>query len=84
MRNKVDKVRKSLYIEPGTSLILTHIVYSRKDLNDIWMVYNGTLCGLNLDLWAPHVGLPVVQHTICALLSGYSQCDMDVGVQYIV
>ena len=34
---------------------------------------------LNLALWAPHFGLPIVQHTLRALRPGYSQCDMDVG-----
>ena len=43
------------------------------------MVYNSTSCGLNLDLWAPHFGLPIFQHTLCALLPVYSQCNMDVG-----
>ena len=79
MKNKVEKVRKRLYIDPGTVLSLNHMFYVRKGLNDIRMVYNGTSCGLNLALWAPHFGLPIVQHTLRALLPGYSQCDMDVG-----
>ena len=79
MNKKVDKVRKRLYIEPGTVLSITQIFYFWKVLNDIWMVYNSTSCGLNLDLWAPHFGLPIFQHTICALLPVYSQCNMDVG-----
>ena len=57
--------------------------YIRKGLNDIWMVYNGTPCGLNLSLWAPHFGLLIVQHTLCALLPGYSQCDTDVGEMFL-
>ena len=79
MKKKVDKVGKSLYTEPGTVLSITHMFYIRKGLNDIWMVYNGTLCGLNLSVWAPHFGLPIFQHTLCTLLPGYSQCNMDVG-----
>ena len=43
------------------------------------MVYNSTSYGLNLALWEPYFCLPVVQHTLCTLLPGYSQCDMDVG-----
>ena len=79
MNNKVDKVIKRLYIDPDTFLLITHMFYARKVLNDIQMIYNGTSCGLNLSLWAPHFGLTVGQHIFCALLPGYSQCEMDVG-----
>ena len=79
MKNKVDKVRKRSHIEPGTVLSLTHIFNICKSLNDIRMVYNSISCGLNLALWAPYFGLPIVQHTLHVLLTGYSQCNMDVG-----
>ena len=79
MKNKVDKVRKILYIKPGTFLSLTHMFYVRKGLNDIRMVYNSTSCGLNQALWAPYFGLTIIQHTRCTILPGYSQCNMDVG-----
>ena len=83
MKNKVGKVRKRMYIETGTVLSLTHIFYVRKGLNDILMVYNGTSCGLNLAIWAPHFGMQIFYHTICALLPGYSQYDMDVGEMFL-
>ena len=83
MNNKEEKVRIRLYIEPGTVLSLTHMFFVRKCLNDIRMVYNSTSCGLNLALWAPYFGLPSVQHTLCALIPGYSQCDMDVGEMFL-
>ena len=79
MKNNVENVRKSMYSDPGIVLSLTQMFYVRKGLNNIRMVYNGTLCNLNLDLWAPHFGLPIVQHTLRALLPRYSKCDMDVG-----
>ena len=79
MKKKVDKVRKWLYIETGTVLSITHMFYFCKGLNYIQIVYNGASCGSNLSLWAPNFGLPIVQHTLRALLPGYSQCDMDVG-----
>ena len=49
-KKNVDNVIKRLYIYPGTFLSLTHMFYVQKGLNDIWMVYNGTSCGLNLAL----------------------------------
>ena len=79
MKAKVDKVWKRKYIECGTVLSLTHMLYVPKGKQDIRMVYNGTSCGLNDVLWAPHFGLPIVQHTLRSLLTGYHQCDMDVG-----
>ena len=79
MNNKVDKVRKRLYIDKGKLISLTHMFYVCKGLDGIWMVYNGTSCILNLDLWETHFSLTIVQHTLCALLPGYSQYDMDVG-----
>ena len=50
MKNKVDKVRKRLYIELGKFLSLTQMIYVRKGLNAILMVYNSTSFGLNLDI----------------------------------
>ena len=47
------------------------------------MVYNVNSCGLNLALWAPHFGLPIFQHTLCVLLSGNSQCDMEMGEMFL-
>ena len=47
------------------------------------MVYNGTGCGLNASLWAPHFGLPYVTHTTRSLMPGYCQCDLDVGDMFL-
>ena len=48
------------------------------------MVYNGTGCGLNEAVWAPHFGLPTVRQTLRSLLPGYEQCDMDVGEMFLI
>ena len=47
------------------------------------MVYNGTSCGLNDILYAPHFGLPTVPATLRAILPGFFQCDLDVRDQYL-
>ena len=83
MNNKVDKVRKRLYIDPWIVLSPTHMFYACKGLNDIRMVYKGTSCGFNLALWEPHFGMQIFQHTLRALLPGYSQCYMDVGEMFL-
>ncbi len=54
-----------------------------KGTSDIRMVYNGTSCGLNAQLHAPHYGLLSVKHTLHALREGYYQCDLDVGEQFL-
>lgn len=83
MKLKVGKVRQRGYIEPGFVLSLTHMFYVPKGISDIRMVYNGTSCGLNDVLWAPHFGLPIMQHTLRSLLPNYYQCDMDVGEMFL-
>jgi hypothetical protein len=47
------------------------------------MVYNGTSCGLNDILYAPHFGLPTVRATLRAILPGFFQCDLDVQDQFL-
>jgi hypothetical protein len=53
MWKKVVQVRKRGYISAGTVVSGTHYFSVPEGLDDIWMVYNGTSCGLNDVLWAP-------------------------------
>ena len=78
MKKKVDKVRTRRYIEPGNMLSLSYMFYVCIGLNYIRMIYNETLCGLNLTIWGKKNGLTIFQHIIRALLPGYSKCDMNV------
>ena len=83
IREKVTGVRKKGYIEIGEVLSLIHYFYVPKGQNDIRMVYNGTSCGLNDTLWAPHFGLPSVKQTVRSLMPGYLQCDIDIGEMFL-
>lgn len=83
MRAKVAKVRRFDYIETGMVNSLLHFFCVPKGLHDIRMVYNGTGCGLNESVWAPHFGLPTVRHTLRSLKAGYMACDMDVGDMFL-
>ena len=83
IRKKVTGVRKKGYIEMGEVLSLIHYFYVPKGQNDIRMVYNGTSCGLNDTLWAPHFGLPCVRQTVRSLMPGYLQCDIDIGEMFL-
>ena len=83
MREKVVRVRQRGYIKPGEVTSGTHYFCVDKGETDIRMVYNGTSCGLNAYLHAPHYGLLMVKHTMRALREGYYQCDLDVGEQFL-
>jgi len=83
MRAKVVQVRQRGYNEPGDVTSGTHYFCVDMGTSDIRMVYNGTSCGLNACLHAPHYGLLLVKHTLCALMTGYYQCNLDVGEQFL-
>ena len=83
MREKVVQVRRRGYITPGKVASGTHYFCVDKGESDIRMVYNGTSCGLNAYLYAPHYGLLTVKHIMRALREGYYQCDLDVGEQFL-
>ena len=54
-----------------------------KGLYGVRIVYNGTGYGLNDSIWAPHLGLTTVWHTLCSQLPGYSQCNLDIGEMFL-
>ncbi len=83
MRAKVVQVRQRGYIKPGEVVSGTHYFCVHKGTSDTRMVYNGTSCGLNAQLHAPHYSLVTVKHTLRALREGYYQCDLDVGEQFL-
>jgi hypothetical protein len=83
MRAKVVKVRKLDYISSGEVVSGTHFFSVDKGETDIRMIYNGTSCGLNDILYAPHFGLPTIRETLRAILPGFHQCDLDVQDQFL-
>ena len=84
MITKVNKVRERRYIEQLDGVqSITHMFPVPKGETDIRMVYNGTSSGLNAALWAPHFGLPMVEHTLRSLLGGYHQADLDVAEMFL-
>ncbi len=82
-RAKVVKVRRLDYIRTGKVASGTNFFSVDKGATDIRMVYNGTSCGLNDILNAPHFGLPTVRETLRALRPGLYQCDLDVQDQFL-
>lgn len=80
---KVGPVRMKEYMEQGPVKGLAHYFYVPKGEEDIRMVYNGTSCGLNDCLFAPHFGLPVIEHVMRSVLPGYHQADIDIGEMFL-
>jgi hypothetical protein len=83
MRAKVVQVHQRNYIRPGKVVSGTHYFCMDKGTSDIRMVYNGTSCGLNAHLHAPHYGLLSVKHMLRAFRKGYYQCDLDISEQFL-
>ena len=83
VQSKVNPVRIRDYIEVGEVVSLAHYFYVPKGDTDIRMVYNGTSCGLNDCLFAPHFGLPYIEHCARSLLPGYYQADIDIGEMFL-
>jgi hypothetical protein len=83
MRAKVVKVCKLDDIRPGEVISGTNFFSVDKGETDIRMVYNGTSCGLNDILYAPHFGLPTVRETLHSILPGFYQCNLDVQDQFL-
>ena len=76
-------MRKREYINVGHVISITLMFAVAKGAHDIRMVYNGTSSGLNDALWAPHFGLPLLDHTLRSLLPGYHQADLDVAEMFL-
>ena len=83
MRAKVVKVHQLDYIREGAVTSGTSFFSVDKGATDIRMVFNGTSCGLNEIIYAPHFGLPTVKETLRAMLPGFYQCDLDVQDQFL-
>ena len=53
VEEKVNKIRRLLYVHPGKSMSQINVFWVPKGSKNTRLVYNGTSCGLNEVLWAP-------------------------------
>ncbi len=60
MVDKISKVRKRRYVEPGKVSALTSFFAVPKGVDDIRMVCDGTKLGLNDNIWVPRFPLPTI------------------------
>jgi hypothetical protein len=79
MREKLDKVRKRRYICAAFVRSLTAFFAVPKGSDDIRMVYDGTISGLNDSIWVPRFVLPNLETHLRAVDEGTFMADVDVG-----
>jgi hypothetical protein len=51
--------------------------------SDIWLVYDGTSCGLNDALWAPNFWLPTLATAARTLSYGYYMVNINLGEMFL-
>jgi hypothetical protein len=79
MKEKLDTVRFRRYLEAVLVSALTSFFTIMKGDDDIWMVFNGTLSGLNSALWAPWFCLPNATTRMMIIEPGTFIADVDIG-----
>jgi hypothetical protein len=83
MREKLDKVRKRRYIAPGFVSSLTSFFAVPKGADDIRMVYDASVSGLNDSIWVPRFPLPTIKTHLRAVEEGTYMADLDVGEMFL-
>ena len=76
---KVNKVRRLLYVRPGKVCSQIDVFIIPKGLDDIRLVYNMTSCGLNKVMWAPWFALPGIRSHLRSVEVNTFLGDMDMG-----
>ena len=78
-QEKFDDVVLKGYISRQVAVVsYTHFFSVLKE-EDIWMVYNGLVSGLNVVIWVPHFLLPTVDSLLRAVELGTWIGDLDIG-----
>ena len=83
MKAKLDKVRKRRYIAPGFVSSLTSFFAVPKGSNEIRMVYDASLSGLNDSIWVPRFPLPTIRTHLRSVQEGTYMADLDIGEMFL-
>ena len=83
MRAKLDKVRKRRYIAPGFVSSLTSFFAVPKGSDDIRMVYDASVSGLNDSIWVPRFPSPTIRTHLRAVEEGTYLADLDIGEMFL-
>jgi hypothetical protein len=76
---KLQKVRMWRYIAEGYAVSLTSFLAVPKDEEDIRMVYDSSIGGLNDTMWVPRFVLSTLNAHLWAVEEGMPMGDLDVG-----
>jgi hypothetical protein len=79
VKEKLSAVKQRRYVQPGFVKSLTSFFSVPKGDDDVRMVYNGTVSGLNDSIWVPRFLLPTVETHLRAVDEGTHMADVDVG-----
>jgi hypothetical protein len=83
MKENLNTVRFRRYVESGLVSALTSFFAVTKGDNDIWMVFNGTLSGLNAALWDPWFCLPNATTHMRIVEPGTFMADVAIGEMFL-
>jgi hypothetical protein len=80
---KLLKARKRGYIAPGVVESLTAFFAVPKGTDDIRLVYDGSVSGLNLSIWVPRFFLPTLRTHLRAVDEDTYMADVDIGEMFL-
>jgi hypothetical protein len=80
---KLKKVRERGYISPGMVVSLTAFFEVEKGDDNIRLVYNGSVSGLNLSIWVPCFFLPTIHTHLRAVDEDTYMADVDIGEMFL-
>ena len=80
---KLKKVRTRRYIAPGFVTSLTSFFAVPKGEDDIRMVYDASVSGLNDTIWVPRFPLPTIQTHLRSVQEGTWMADLDIGEMFL-
>jgi hypothetical protein len=80
---KLEKVRDQGYISPGMVASLTAFFAVEKGEDDIRLVYDGSVSGLNLSIWVPCFFLPTIRTHLQAVDEDTYMADVDIGEMFL-
>jgi hypothetical protein len=83
VKKKLTKVRECCYIAPGFVISLTAFFHVPKGEDDIRMVYDGSVSGLNDAMWMPRFVLPTLNTHLRSVEAGTFLADIDVGEMFL-
>lgn len=83
MKEKLAKVVDHRYMEFGFVVSLTRFFAVPKGEDDIWMVYDALISGLNDVIWTPSFMLPMIDSLLRAVTHDTWMTDLDVGEMFL-